>query len=380
MRGARWLALLAVAQCVLPAGVQAREPASLPAALVGGVPSSRLRDLEAALARAAARVGTVRLTLPSAVHAQLARDRALEQQRRRAAVLLEEAVFLIQRVRYEEALRKLRSAERAALDGLARFAQPRLLSDIYFHQGLVLLPMDHAAGQRNLVQSFLLWSHREMSAEKESPKILQAVKRAGVEAQTAPILAISGQEAARAARALGARFLLALTLRQGVDGEQMNLVLFDGDQALLRSSARSRTDHDSETIRQVLERAFPARVPTEQAVRPRRAWSYWASWGALGLAGATLVAGTGLGLASHSRLDEAESLAGRKPLVEYGPQVEDLERSQQRLQTAAIACLCMSGVAVAAAAVFWLWPRESKATKAKLTVGPGSVLFSMDLP
>lgn len=374
----RWLLSLAV--LLAAPGVQASEPVLV--AMVGVVPPSRVRDLEQAMARV--RPAAMQLVPSATVRARIASDRSLWHRRKLAATMLKKAVFLSQRLRYDQALRKLRQAEIAALDGLARFVEPRLLSDIYFHQGLALLPTDRSAGHRQLVQSFLLWPTRVMNAEQESPKILKAARTALVEAQTGRSqMQISGREAARVATLLHARLLLVVSLRRGPDKDQVSLALFEGDTPRRSAMVQLLSDDPPQTIRLALERAFRRFFPAERETAgssPRlRRWKPWAAVG-LGMAAAGLTVGTVLAVMTSSRENEAESLARREPLVEYAPQVLELEQEGQRMQAGSIICFCLAGVGAAAALAAWFWPDRSERHGTALLLGPRGVQLVIDLP
>lgn len=81
-------------------------------------------------------------------------------------------------MRYDEALRLLESAESGALEGLARVAQPRLLSNIYLQRAVALLPTDRGAARRYLVQTYVHWPGRSLDGEAYAPKMLEELRRA----------------------------------------------------------------------------------------------------------------------------------------------------------------------------------------------------------
>jgi hypothetical protein len=196
-------------------------------AVVAGLPAGRLPELEAAVAGSLSQLGAGAAVRPSAVRSLLASDPALAERRAAAAALLGDAVYLARRVRYDEALRKLESAETAALEGRARFTRPDLLADIYFHRGLALLPTDAGAGQRHLVQSLLLQPDRRLSPDEHAPKIDRALGEAALRAARAPLPPVGSEEATRVARKLGAGKLLIVALRAAGPDEEGSILWFD---------------------------------------------------------------------------------------------------------------------------------------------------------
>jgi hypothetical protein len=343
--------------------------------------------VEGSLLQAARSLYGEPLIAADSARARLRRSPTVTSQLERASSLLREATLLAQEVRYHEALARLAPAERAALDGLARLLDARLLADIYLERGIAQLPTDAAAAQRSLAESLSLWPDRPLDRERTPPKILRALRMAQ---QASPGLAtVSLGEVTRAARALGVRWVLVVAARHQATVEEATLTLYDHARHGWRGSVRASWDDSTSgaRLRAELEPVLGRLLPRPQAVdrppvtparvKPRRV-AHWIV-GALG--GAALVAGGALLGTAHSRQLDLEGLASQTPPVEYEPTGRELEEEGQRLSSAGIACLVIGAAAVTTAVVLWrLQSRSSERRASRVALAPGSVRLTLDLP
>jgi len=364
----------------LPATPVAAEPTHLVWTLHSSVSLERLERLDEELPRALT-TSMGRAVVPSrTTRTSLLSDQALRRRRDEASGLLSQAAELMAEMRYDEALRLLESAETAALDGLARVLDAKLLAAIYLQRGIALLPTDQHAARRYLVLSLQHQPVQRFERRKYAPKIMRALQQAAREASTAPLPTIGLPEVARIARTLQVSQLLLATVQRSGAEEKIGLSRYDGAKGGWAWSARVGWPATAgrEQIRSTIAAELRGREERPGPTARRPASRRWAPWIAAGVAGASLAAGTVCALVSRARESEAESLARQTPPVEYRPTVKDLEVSGRRLQTAAIVSFAVAGAAAAVSATLWLWP--SKDRQAQVGLGPGVISVAVRFP
>jgi hypothetical protein len=309
----------------------------------------------------------------------------VEIARRRARSLLAEATLLGEQVRYDEALRKLESAETAALEGLARLVEPSLLADIYFQRGIALLPTDQGAAHRYLVQSFVL-SPGRTARSGTAPKIASALRRAAEQAVRAPLSPPDLAEAARAARLLQARFLLAAELRVTAGQTVAGLFLYDRDHEGWRTSRVEWPVDAPEAARVRMRGAARALLPRAAAAAsqpvagPAREGPRVWPWVATAASGALLIAGGALLGVARARAEEYEDLGRQQPPVDYDSVARPVEEAGRRHDTAGIVCVAVGAAAGVTALILWLLPHESRPRSADLAWHTRSAGLGLSVP
>jgi hypothetical protein len=320
---------------------------------------------------------------PDKVRSTLERDAALAARRQRAEERLAQATTLVNNVRYDEALIKLAAAERAAMAGLAGIVAPRLLAEIHLQRGLALLATDPVAAERWLVMSFRIWPRRALDPADHAPRILQALRSAARAARaTGTGRRMQATEAGRVARVVPARLIFAVHAQVDRATRRVRVAVrrFDTEQSAWSGAITVDwfSDATAAEVRGAL-RPVVGLLPSDTAEgggsRPQRT----AAWVLFGASAVGLATGIGLTVHAASQIDEARSLANRRPLVEYSPQVRELEDSAVRSRTGAIVAYSLGGAALVAAVVLFLrsGPRRSEA---RVVLAPGGAGVALSWP
>jgi hypothetical protein len=360
-------ARVAVTTLLLLAAPASAAPVRIAVVDDGGCGEAATRELAAA-----ARSSSTAALGPREVRGILESDDSLAEHRRRALVLLGEGIQLVANVRYDDALIRLVGAEREALGGLARVASPKLLADIHLQRGLALLATDAEAAQRSFVLSFQLWPERVLDPSTYPPRILQTLTQAARAGRRSAAPGLRTGEAARVARLLGVRAVLAMQCASS--GQQVRAAVrrFEAGAWAGPVAVEWRDDATPAELREALRPALTLIPAGGGGMRPQRI----AAWALFGASAVALAAGIGLSVRSAGQFSEASSLAGQSPLVEYAPRIQELESSGASARTGAIISFTIGAVAAVVGAVLYLRSGESRQPAARVGVRGASFAFS----
>lgn len=317
--------------------------------------TGRGQVLEEALSRALTGLRGASAVPPERTFSLLARDPRGMAARRQAADLLANAIVLVDRLRYPQAVEVLSTARADAVTGLAQLVEPKLLADIDLQLGVVRHVMQDRRARTQLVHSFAVFPGRSVEARGRSPKVVQALREAALRARRSrPPLPTVG-EMRRAAALTGADGVVLVTpLESTAALEVVDVRVFQGHSW---GGGRKLVWPAGAPVSEVasrLTRALRALVGEEPVVEPAGRGKQPYAWLATGLAAALAGAGAALFVVSNQRIEEAESLATTPPSVEYADRAQGLEESARRLRTGAIVTLSLAGAATVGALVLWL--------------------------
>lgn len=391
IRWSWWLPLL----LLLPAGTARADGGEVLGTLIvpGVLTQDREEAWESALTKSLEGQQGRRLMGPAEARGALEKDDQLRRKREEAEAALARAMEMVDQMLYDEAMRQLEAAESSARDGLARLAQPKLLSEIHLLRGTALLPTNAAGAHRSMVQSFHYWPQRQASAETIPPKIYGAMMEARKAAMSTTPPLPNRAQVARAAEVLQATQLLLIVPWVGSGREQAGVRLLDPRQGTWVEQARVDLPVGAtpEQIREGLQPIFDRFWPKQSGVNETSggtttpAKRRWAPWVAAGIGVAAAGVGTAMLLMAKGKQNELEESKCDDPTSDschpwdsWGTERDSQGRA---FNTAGIVCLSIAGAAAVTSVVLWLLPRREKASspspEPEIGVGPGSVSLSV---
>lgn len=325
----------------------------------GKIPPPRADALERQIDDAVARHRDAGGMRGPVVQALLQQNDTLAAHRQQARQLLDQATALVRDVRYDQALSALSAAEDAAEQGLAMLAEPQLLGDIFFQQGIALLASDPTAAETIWVQSFLFDPHRVIAQDAYPPKILDRLQAAAQKAETLPPRRPRPEQLALVGKLLGIKTLWLCQVwrqqdKEGVFVDRWDLV---GRKKEWSQTVTWAASDPTEKAERRVDQALPGPasvIDTEPMVETSQ-HKPWVVWSTAGVGGAALLTGALFAVVVSQKQSDAEGLAHQEPAVDYQSDVRSIEDSAWRYETGAAAMLAAGGTAALGAAAMELW-------------------------